>query len=81
MRTVDARFVDVPGVHAGRVKVGKLDVDESPDLAQRYGVQSIPTLLVFKDGRVVEQRIGALPKAEMARMLDAHATVSAAVRA
>jgi thioredoxin 1 len=69
------------GEYAGKAKVGKLDVDESPDLAQRYGVQSIPTLLVFKDGRVVEQRIGALPKAEMARMLDAHATVSAAVRA
>jgi thioredoxin 1 len=65
------------GEYAGKAKVGKLDVDESPDLAQRYGVQSIPTLLVFKDGQVVEQRIGALPKAEIARMLDAHASVPA----
>ena len=65
---------------AGKAKVAKLDVDESPEVAQRYGVQSIPTLLVFKGGQVVEQRIGALPKAEMARMLDAHAAVSVAGR-
>ena len=64
----------------GKAKVAKLDVDANPELAQRYGVQSIPTLLVFKNGQVVEQRIGALPKAEMARMLDAHAAVGAAVR-
>ena len=66
------------GEYEGRAKVAKLDVDESPELAQRYGVQSIPTLLVFKGGQVVEQRIGALPKAEMARLLDAHATVATA---
>ncbi len=69
------------GEYAGKAKVAKLDVDENPELAERYGVQSIPTLLVFKDGRVVEQRIGAVPKAEMARMLDAHASVPAPIRA
>jgi thioredoxin 1 len=67
--SVDALAVE----YDGRAKVAKLDVDGSPELAARYGVQSIPTLLVFKGGQVVEQRIGALPKAEMARMLDAHA--------
>ena len=67
--TIDA----LAGEYAGRVKVGKLDVDEAPDVAQRYGIQSIPSLLVFKDGKVVEQRIGALPRAEMTRMLDPHA--------
>jgi thioredoxin 1 len=61
----------------GRVKVAKLDVDGSPDVAGRYGVQSIPTLLVFRGGKVVEQRVGALPKAELVRMLDAHAGVPA----
>ena len=60
------------GEYAGRVKVAKLDVDEAPDVAEKFGIQSIPTLLVFKDGRVVEQRVGALPQAEMARMLDGH---------
>jgi len=67
--TIDA----LAGEYAGRVKVAKLDVDEAPDVAQRYGIQSIPSLLVFKQGKVVEQRIGALPRAEMAKMLDAHA--------
>jgi thioredoxin 1 len=57
---------------AGRAKVAKLDVDASPDLAERYGVQSIPTLLVFKGGQVVDQRIGAVPKWELQRMLDVH---------
>jgi len=60
------------GEYEGRAKVAKLDVDESPALAARYGVQSIPTLLVFKDGQVVDARIGAAPKAELARMLDPH---------
>ena len=60
------------GEYAGKAKVAKLDVDASPELAQSYGIQSIPTLLVFKNGQVVEQRVGALPKAEMARMLDGH---------
>lgn len=55
---------------AGKVKVAKLDVDDNPDVAARFGVQSIPTLLVFKGGRVVEQRIGALPKAELERILN-----------
>lgn len=58
---------------AGRVKVGKLDVDESPETAARYGITSIPTLLVFKDGQVVAQRVGALPREELRLLLDAHA--------
>jgi thioredoxin len=58
--------------YAGRAKVAKLDVDEAPDVAEKFGIQSIPTLLVFKDGRVVDQRVGALPQAEMARLLDGH---------
>lgn len=61
----------------GRVKIAKLDVDGSPSTAGRYGVQSIPTLLLFQDGKVVEQRIGALPKEELARMLDTHVNVAA----
>jgi thioredoxin 1 len=62
--------------YAGRVKVAKLDVDGSPDVAGRYGVRSIPTLLVFRGGSVVEQRIGALPKDDLARMLDGHAAAA-----
>lgn len=56
--------------YAGRAKVAKLDVDQSPELAQAFGVRSIPTLLVFKGGKVVDQQLGALPRAAIARMLD-----------
>lgn len=44
--------------YADKLKVGKLDVDASPDIAQRYGVMSIPTMIVFKDGKEVEKKIG-----------------------
>jgi thioredoxin 1 len=58
---------------AGRVKVGKLDVDRSPETAARYGITSIPTLLVLKAGQVVAQRVGALPREQLRLLLDAHA--------
>jgi thioredoxin 1 len=56
--------------YAGRVKVAKLNIDESPDVAGAFGVRSIPTLLVFRDGKVVDQQIGAVPQSFIARMLD-----------
>jgi thioredoxin 2 len=54
---------------AGRVRFAKLNVDENPATASRFGVQSIPTLLVMQDGREVDRMIGALPKPEIARRL------------
>jgi thioredoxin 1 len=56
--------------YAGRAKVGKLNIDESPEVAHAYGVRSIPTLLVFRGGRVVDAQIGAVPQSALARMLD-----------
>ena len=58
--------------YAGKVKVGKLNVDENGGTAMRYGVRGIPTLLLFKAGRVVEQRVGAIGKSDVQKMLDAH---------
>ena len=70
----------VAGEYAGRVKVGKLDVDSNGSTAMRYNIRGIPTLLLFKDGHVVEQRVGAVGKSEVQRMLDAHVAQEASVR-
>lgn len=51
------------------VKVGKVNVDEQPELASRFGVMSIPTLVVMKDGKIVNQSTGARPKAAILGML------------
>src|SRR3989442_10911354 len=58
--------------YAGRVTVGKLDVDYSPDLAVRYEVVSIPTLLLFRNGQVVDKRVGDLPREDLRSLLDHH---------
>jgi thioredoxin 1 len=60
------------GEYEGRAQVGKLNVDEHAEVAARYGVSSIPTLLVFSDGQLVDKRIGALPIEELRRFLDRH---------
>ena len=52
-----------------RATVGKLDVDRHPAIAERYGVRSIPTFLLFRDGQVVERREGALPLEELQALL------------
>ena len=48
--------------YSGRIRVGKVNVDEEADLAGRHGIVSIPTLLVYKDGKIVNQTVGAVPK-------------------
>ena len=53
---------DIARAHAGRLVVGKLDVDANPETASRFGVRSIPTLLLFKDGQLVERIVGAQPR-------------------
>ncbi len=66
----------VAGEYAGRLKVGKLDVDSNGDTAMRYNIRGIPTLLLFKDGNVVEQRVGAVGKSEVVKMIEAHVKVN-----
>lgn len=55
---------------AGKLKIAKVNVDESPDLAGQFGIRSIPTLLVIKGGTVQQQMVGALPKAALKAKLD-----------
>ncbi len=56
----------------GKVRIGKVNVDEQGSLASKYGIQSIPTLLIFKGGKVVEQFVGATTRDVLARMIDKH---------
>lgn len=58
---------------AGKVKVGKVDVDSNIGTAGRYQIRGIPTLLLFKGGQVVNQKVGAVPKGELESMLNEHA--------
>jgi len=55
--------------YAGRVKIAKLNTDDNPSTASLYGIQSIPTLLFFKNGKQVNKLVGALPKKEIERHL------------
>ncbi len=54
---------------AGKVTFAKLNTDENPETAMRYGIQSIPTLLIFKDGELADQVVGLPPKAQLIQML------------
>jgi len=56
--------------YEGRVKVGKVNVDENQDLAMQFGVMSIPTLILFKGGQPVERLVGFMPKNELKKRLD-----------
>ena len=55
----------------GKVKIAKLNVDENPGVASKYGIRSIPTLMVFKDGKQVATKTGAGPKSELSRWITA----------
>lgn len=56
--------------YAGRVKVGKVDVDNSRDSAAKYGIQSVPTIMVFQGGEPVKKFVGLMAKAKLAEALD-----------
>ncbi len=62
---------ELAGDYEGKVKVGKVDVDNNPQISMKYGIRSIPSLLIFKDGEVVDQIVGAVPKPHLQKQLDA----------
>ena len=70
-RMVGPVVEELAGDYEGKVKVGKVDVDSNPQISMKYGIRSIPSLLIFKGGEVVDQIVGAVPKAHLQKQLDA----------
>ena len=70
-RLIGPLLDELAGEYNGRVKVTKLNVDENPSTSMKYGVRSIPTLLFFKDGEIIDRLIGAVPKAELKKKFEA----------
>ncbi len=57
--------------YEGKAVIGKVDVDANPEVSAKFGIRSIPTLLVFKNGEIVDKQVGAVPKAVLSGKLDA----------
>jgi thioredoxin 1 len=70
-RMIAPALEEIAAEMKGKVKIAKLNVDENPEVASKYGVRSIPTLMVFKDGKQVDAKIGAGPKTELSRWISA----------
>jgi len=62
---------ELAGENSGSVKIGKLNVDDAPNAAQNYGVSSIPTIVLFKNGEIVDRFVGVQPKSRIQEALDA----------
>src|SRR4051794_1109886 len=56
--------------YQGKAVIGKVNVDDNPNIAQKFGVTSIPTLMMFKDGKIVDRAVGVMPKGELQRFID-----------
>jgi thioredoxin 1 len=69
-RTVGPYVDELADEFAGKVKVTKLNVDDNKETATKYGIRGIPTLMLFKDGQVVDQIVGAVPKSRIKELLD-----------
>ncbi len=70
-RQIAALVEELAGENSGSAKVMKLNVDDAPSAAQNYGVSSIPTIMIFKNGEVVDRFVGVQPKARLQEAIDA----------
>jgi thioredoxin 1 len=69
-RSVAPIVDDLATQYAGKLKVAKINVDESTEVAMRYQITSIPTFIVFKNGQVADRALGALPRSEFVKLID-----------
>ena len=72
-RQIAPMIEELSAENEGSIKIGKVNIDDNPQAAQQFGVSSIPTLMLFKGGEVVERFVGVQPKARLQEALDAHA--------
>ncbi|RVU13822.1 thioredoxin [Methylobacterium oryzihabitans] len=72
-RAIGPALEEISGEMQGRVKIAKVNVDENPGIASQYGIRSIPTLMIFKDGQLASQKVGAAPKGDLSRWIQASA--------
>ena len=70
-RMIAPLIEELAGEYSGKVKVGKVNVDDSPQAAGQFGVSSIPTIMIFKGGEVVDRFVGVQPKSRLQKDLDA----------
>jgi thioredoxin 1 len=69
-RSVAPIVEDLANHYAGKLKVAKINVDESTEVAMRYQITSIPTFILFKNGQVADRALGALPRSEFVKLID-----------
>jgi thioredoxin 1 len=69
-KMIEPLLVEVANEYADRMSIVKLNVDESPNVAQKFGIRSIPTLMLFKDGAVHAQKLGAMSKSQLTEFLE-----------
>ena len=71
-RTIAPVLEEIAEEYDGTLKIAKIDVDENPELPARFGIQGIPTLILFKDGKPVERIVGAMPKGRLLAQIEPH---------
>jgi thioredoxin 1 len=76
-RAIAPILEELAGDYEGKLTIAKLDVDANPNTAMKYRVMSIPTLILFKDGQVVDTIVGARPKGQFQQLLNKHISVTA----
>ena len=72
-RMIGPLLEEISAEMAGKVKIAKVNVDENPGIASQFGIRSIPTMMMFKDGKLAAQKVGAAPKGDLSRWITSSA--------